>query len=184
MTVHFAEHPFHTMMLPSSKLAMIRARVIKKDPVAIYFIGEKYRDGMMGLRKDLRKALELFTQAAELGSNDALCHLGVAYQCGKGVQEDKAKAVHFWSKAAMQGHVESRHNLGMSEGKKGSYDRAAKHFLISAKMGDEDSLEMFKKYYMAGGATREQYTEALKGYQDAVEGTKSHDRDEAKRIGY
>ena len=37
---------------------------------------------------------------------------------------------------------------------------------------------------MRGIATKEQYTEALKGYQDAVEETKSHDRDEAKRLGY
>ena len=29
-------------------------------------------------------------------------------------------------------------------------------------------------------ATKEQYTEALKGYQDAAEKMKSHDRDEAK----
>ena len=31
-----------------------------------------------------------------------------------------------------------------------------------------------------GVATKEQYAEALKGYQDAVEETKSHDRDKAK----
>ena len=33
---------------------------------------------------------------------------------------------------------------------------------------------------MGGMATKEQYAQALKGYQDAVEETKSHDRDEAK----
>ena len=35
---------------------------------------------------------------------------------------------------------------------------------------------------VAGIATKEQYSEALKGYQDAVEEMKSHDRDEAKRL--
>ena len=59
-----------------------------------------------------------------------------------------------------------------------------RHFLISAKMGDKDSVEKIKKMFMAGLATKEQYAEALKGYQDAVEEMKSHDRDEAKRLGY
>ena len=39
--------------------------------------------------------------------------------------------------------------------------------------------------FMGGVATKEQYAETLKGYQDAVEKMKSHDRDEAnKRLGY
>ena len=48
-------------------------------------------------------------------------------------------------------------------------------------MGDEDSVENVEEYFMAGVATKEQYLQALKGYQDAVEETKSHDRDEAMR---
>ncbi|EJK60547.1 hypothetical protein THAOC_19077 [Thalassiosira oceanica] len=82
----------------------------------------------------------------------------------------------------MKGHAESRHNLGCIEGEKGNYDRAARHLLISAKMGQRDSVEMIKQMFTAGLATKEQYAEALKGYQDAVEETKSHDRDEAKRL--
>ena len=35
---------------------------------------------------------------------------------------------------------------------------------------------------MAGIATKEQYVQALKGYQDAVEEMKSHDRDSVKAI--
>ena len=37
---------------------------------------------------------------------------------------------------------------------------------------------------MMGLATKEQYSQALKGYQDAVQDTKSRDRDEAKKIGF
>jgi len=81
-------------------------------------------------------------------------------------------------------HVESRHNLGICDGSKGDCDRAVRHFLISAKMGDKDSLEIIKKMFMDGLAMKDQYTEALKGYQDAEEEMESHDRDEAKRLGY
>ena len=77
--------------------------------------------------------------------------------------------------------VESRYNLGCYEYEaERNYDRAAKHFLISAKMGHKNSLENIKRLFMAGDATREQYADALKGYQDAVEEMKSHDRDDAK----
>ena len=43
--------------------------------------------------------------------------------------------------------------------------------------GAKDSVEMIKDLFMGGIATNDQYARALKGYQDAVEGMKSHDRD-------
>ena len=164
----------------ADRLAMVQVRVAKNDPQAIHFLGLKYYSGGLGLRKDIRRAYELYTEAAELGSIEALFSLGCAYFDGEDVQEDKAKAFEFFTKAAMQGHVPSRHNLGLIEENKGNYGRAVRHFLISAKMGDEDSLEMIKDMFMSRRATKEQYTEALRGYQDAVEETKSPQRDEAK----
>jgi len=80
----------------------------------------------------------------------------------------------------MQGQVESRFNLGCNDVEKGDYGNAVRHLSISAKMGHENSLGTIKNMFMSGLATNEQYAEALKGYQDAVEEAKSHDRDEAK----
>ncbi|EJK74851.1 hypothetical protein THAOC_03444 [Thalassiosira oceanica] len=164
-------------------LAMVQTRLEKKDPEAINFLGAEYYYASLGMRKDIRKAVELWSEAAKLGSIEALCHLGVAYYEGEEVQQDKAKGVEFFKRAAMQGHIESRVKLGTIEGKKGNHERAAKHFQISAKMGDERSLENIKRAYMAGFATKEQYGQALKGYQEALEEMKSHDRDEAKKLG-
>ena len=163
---------------------MIQARAEKKDPEAIYFLGLKYFFGEVGLQKDMRRAVKLWTEAAELGSVEALFDLGNSYCNGDGVQQDDAKGAEFYKKAAMQGHVESRYNLGTLEGEKGNYDRALRHFLIPAKMGLIHSLEKIKQMFMDGLATKEQYSRALKGYQDAVEETKSHDRDEATRLGF
>jgi len=87
---------------------MVQARVEKKDPAAINLLGGKYAQGGLGLRKDVRRAVELWTEAAELGSIGALFNLGIAYDLGKGVEQDKTKAVHYWTKAAMQGHFPSR----------------------------------------------------------------------------
>jgi len=164
-------------------LATIRARVAKKDPAAILFLGQNYFFGQRGLQKDTRRAVKLWEEAAELGSIEALYNLGTAYSLGNGVQKDEAKRTQFWARAAMQGHVESRHNLGCIEGKKGEHDRAARHFLISANMGYKKSIDTIKRMFIDGEATKDQYAGALKGYQVAVEEIKSHDRDEAKRLG-
>jgi len=162
------------------RLAMIQARVEKKDPVAINNLGEQYNFGELGLRKDRRRAFELYNEAAELGSIEALYNLGNAYDRGEVVQKDEAKGNHFYEKAAMQGHVESRHNLGCSEGNEGNHDRAVRHFLVSAKMGYIASVEAIKTMFLRGTATKGQYALALRGYQAAVEEMKSLDRDEAK----
>jgi len=49
-------------------------------------------------------------------------------------------------------------------------------------MGHKESVDIIKEFFMNGAATKEQYTEALRGYQDAVEEMKSHDRDEARKL--
>ena len=165
---------------------MLRARVEKKDPEAIHSLGKDYHYGSKGLQKDMRKAVELYNEAAELGSIDALYSLVRLYHSGEGVQQDKNKAIQLWTKAAMKGHAESRYILGCWEVEREYPDRALRHFLISAKMGLKESLESIKEQYMSmfGNVTKEQYAEALKGYQDAVEEMKSHDRDEDNRMGY
>ena len=94
--------------------------------------------------------------------------------------EDKTKGIEFYKKAAMQGHSQARHNLGSHEGRQGNYDRAARHLLISSKMGFDLSVERIKETFKEQLATKEQYAQALKGYQDAVEEMKSSDRDEAQ----
>ncbi|EJK67100.1 hypothetical protein THAOC_11911 [Thalassiosira oceanica] len=164
-------------------LAMVRARVAKRDHEAIFFLGQQYFYGQLGLQKDMRKGVELYTEAVYFGSVDALFNLGLAYYKGEGVQKDVAKAAEFYEKAAMQGCPLSRHRLGCYEIKfRGNYDRAVRHFLISAKMGHEESVETIKEMFKAGVATKEQYAEALKGYQDAAEEMKSHDRDEVSAL--
>jgi len=176
--------PFCRTPLPKNDvgmLAMVQARVEKKDPEAIYFLGDKYFFGRLGLQKDMRRAIELYIEAAELGSIDARYSLGAVYYHGEGVQQDKAKAVEYYKKAAMKGHVESRYNLGFFERVKGNDDRAIKHYLISAKMGHKDSVEKLKKMFMEAIATKDHYAQALKGCHDAVEEMESHDRDEWRK---
>ncbi|EJK69837.1 hypothetical protein THAOC_08866 [Thalassiosira oceanica] len=162
---------------------MIQKRVSKGDAEAINHLGNKYYYGEPGLTEDVPRAIELWMEAAELGSVEAHYQLGVAYHYVDGVEEDKPRGIHHWQEAAMKGHVRSRHMLGVSEYIQGNYQLAVRHWMISANMGHEKSLNAIKKMFMRGQATKAQYAEALRGYGDANEEMKSHQRKEAKRLG-
>ena len=167
----------------AATLAMIQKRVDKRDAAAIYHLGNKYYFGTLGLAKDVPRAIELWTEAAELGSLAAYSELGRAYYTGEGVKEDKSRGIRHCQHSAMKGHTVSRHNLGGAEFINGNRELAVQHWMISAKMGYQDSLSDIKDMFMKGHATKAQYAEALRGYGDAVEEMKSHQREEAKRLG-
>ncbi|EJK53157.1 hypothetical protein THAOC_27462, partial [Thalassiosira oceanica] len=126
--------------------------------------------------------LELWTEAALLGDLDAHFQLGRMYFCGEGVEKDEARGIRHWQHAAIQGHPESRCLLGYFEDKSGNHELAVQHLLISAKMGLQKSLNEIKGMFMKGHASKAHYAEALNGYQNALEETKSPQREEAKKF--
>ena len=50
--------------------------------------------------------------------------IATAYVNGRGVAEDKKKAIHYLELAAMGGDADSRHNLGVFEERDGNHHRA------------------------------------------------------------
>ncbi|EJK56138.1 hypothetical protein THAOC_24033 [Thalassiosira oceanica] len=162
-------------------LAQLQTRTDAKDPVATMFLASQYYYGSYGLEKDVPRAIELYTEAAEGGSAEAHAALGKMYYEGEGVEQNQSKGIGHWELAAMQGNVTARCSLGHHEFDEGNYERALRHYLISAKMGCDDSLKTIKNMFAAGLATREQYAGALRGYQVAVEEMKSPQRDEEAR---
>ena len=161
-------------------LKLVQARAKKKDPEAIKYLGDEYAHGKLGSEHDAARAVELWTEAAELGSADACYQLGVAFITGKGVEKNVERGVRFYEKAAMLGQPEARNYLGNYECERGNYDRAVRHLIISAKMGHAPSLKFIKKLFKDGHATKSQYSKALMGYRDAMEEMKSPEREEAK----
>ena len=152
------------------------------DPIGTYNFGICYRDGKYGLPQDYTKALELCHRAGELGYASAYTNVGFAYQRGRsrGVERDEKKARYYWELAAMGGDEEgARHNLGCKEWQAGKMDRALKHFMIAVSGGVSHSLDMIKKMYSNGDATKEDYTKALQSYQEHLSEMKSPQRDEA-----
>ena len=167
----------------ASQLAMVQKRVDKGDAEAIHWLGQKYFHGELGLEKDVPRAIELWTEAAGLGSLAAHGQLGCVYYNGDSVEEDKPRGINHWQQAAMKGNALSRHNLGAVENSYGNHQLAVQHLMISAKMGFEVSLNVIKLFFKKGVATKVQYAEALLGFRDVVEEMKSPQREDAKRLG-
>jgi tetratricopeptide (TPR) repeat protein len=149
------------------------------DSMAIHTLGCKHSVGNMGLPQDYNKAVELWLRAGELGCVEAYCNVGNAYYTGRGVESDAKKANHYWELAAMRGVVDARYNLGVNEERAGNYDRAVKHFMISAIAGDDDSLEKIRKCYLNGWATKDDFEKALRAHKEAKDGMRSDQRDAA-----
>ena len=155
----------------------VMKRVKKNDPVAMIDMGKKhYHEG------DYRKALEFHRKAAALGEIAAHFCLGDLYYNGNGVEKDVNKAIHHLEQAAIGGHTAARQLLVDHEQKNGRYERAAKHLIINANLGCEESLQHVKTSYIRGICSKEDYAAALRGYQAAVNETKSAEREEAEYI--
>ena len=166
---------------------MMKKLVERDNPIAIYNLAGYYHRGENGFPKDVAKAIELIAKSGELGYNRGYANLGESYRKGDGVAKDEKKAVHYWELAAKMGHIIARHNLGTMELRAGNWERAFKHFAISAKAGVEPSLDVIRDDYKKGLSTgievvtKDQYAEALRGYQKSQAELASDSREEWAR---
>ena len=152
-------------------IQQIMKRVDAGDAEAINNLGFYYSQGMYGLPRDFDKALELRLQAAELGHKNAYYNIGNAHLCGRGV--------HYWELGAMRGCATARHILGAVEERVDNTERALKHFMLAVRSGSNTSLKEIQKLFANGKATKDDYTKALRIYQEYISEVKSPQREEA-----
>jgi tetratricopeptide (TPR) repeat protein len=147
------------------------------DPAALCQMGKHhFNEG------DYETAVKYFTKAAELGNASAHYSLSIFYRDGEGVEKDVKKQVYHLEEAAIGGHPDARHYLGGAEVNNGRYERARKHWIIAANLGFHDSLKGLKGLHEIGQASKEEYADALRAYQAAVDATKSSQREEAEHF--
>ena len=156
---------------------LLMKRIKVNDPVAMCFMGTKrFHEG------DLKAAFEYWTRAVALGNVEAHFQLSTLYGEGIGVEKDETRERHHAELAAIGGHPGARHNLGCVEKENGRIERAAKHWIISAKLGDDESLKSVKSLYKIQYISKDVFATALRGYQTAIEATKSPQREEAAEV--
>jgi hypothetical protein len=169
----YCREPFPKTKEEGDKRSM--KRIKKNCPVAMREMGRKrYREG------DYGTAFEYLTKAADLGDAGAHYALSCMYHKGDGVEKDMKEQVYHAEQAAIGGHPNARFNLGYYEFQNGRFKRAVKHLIIAANLGYHDSLEGLRHLYADGHATKEEYANALRAYQAAVDATKSSEREKAE----
>jgi hypothetical protein len=165
-------------LLPESKEEHdknMMERIKKNDPVAMTAMGKTHHQ-----KGDYGNAFENYTMAAELGDVDAHFLLGAMYFEGLGVEKDEKKWVYHCEQASNGGHPAARAVLAAHEMKNGRFERAAKHYIIAANLGHDNSLQEVKALFVKGIVSKEEYAAALRAHQAAVDATKSAEREKAE----
>ena len=153
---------------------LLRPRIEANDPVTL-----RTKGAIRFKKNDFKSAFEYWSKAATLG--DAEAHYQLSFLCkdGRGVEKDMKRAEHHLEQAAIKGHPCVRHNLGWFEEQRGKIDRAARHFIIAAKLGLDMSLQRLKELHKFGFISKDDFATALRGHQAAIDATKSPQREEA-----
>lgn len=152
-------------------------RIEVNDPIALSQMGTERYD-----EEAYISAFGYWTRAAALGNVDAHYRLGSLYRDGEGVEKDEKRAVWHFEEAAIAGHPIARHNLGWLEVVNDRMDRAAKHWIIAAKLGFDVSLRNVKSAYKDGHVSKEDFAAALRGHHAAIVAMKSPQREEAYEL--
>jgi tetratricopeptide (TPR) repeat protein len=167
--------PFCRHSIPKSldeTIQIIMKRVAANDPVAMRQMGTyRYSAG------DYNGAFEYYTKAAGLGDLGAHYELSVLYDEGKGIAKDKKKRLHHLEEAAIGGHPSARYNLACVEWNNGRKDRAIKHWIIAANLGNDVSLKPLKMSFQMGLMSKEDFAASLRAHQAAIDATKSPQRE-------
>ena len=85
----------------AKKAAKLMARASEQIPAAKYYLSSFYEKGE-GVKKDIKKSVELLKEAAEGGVGCAQCALGDKYMTGDVVEKDYVKAAKLYLEAEAQ----------------------------------------------------------------------------------
>ena len=175
-TCPFCREPMSKSKEEEDKLQM--KRVEANDPDAMCKHGvEEYNKG------DFRSAFEYFTKASEFGHAEAHFKLAMLYETGEGVEKDEGKEMYHYEEAAIGGHPNARYNLGCVEWENNdNTERAVKHWIISATLGEGDSIKILREFYESGDISKKEFASALRAYQTAVVATQSPQRKDAEEF--
>ena len=145
----------------TEKVEELMKRAEANDASVMNLLGSWYYHGEGGVQQDQVKAMELWTQAANLGSSQAHYHLGYEYR----QRGELKKAKFHYEAAAMAGQEVARFNIGGSEYSSGNIERAIKHFIAMQNLIE------------SGSVSRESIGSTLTAYNNSCAEMRSEERD-------
>ena len=108
----------------------------------MFRLGGLYEKGI-GVKKDLIRARDLYTAAAERGNAKAMHNLAVLYADGFDGKPDYPAAIKWFRMAAARGVPDSQYNLGVlyarGIGVEQNFGESFRWFALAAQAGDQDA---------------------------------------------
>lgn len=121
----------------------------------------------------LQSAAQLYSEAAGLGSSDAMYRLGRAYDKGRGVSRDVVQAARWFALASTANHPTAMASLGTmneyGEGVPRNLVEALRLYRLSADAGDPSGLANLAFLYSQGKGVARKVAEARHLYRRAAD---------------
>jgi TPR repeat protein len=156
-------------LTPQEGLARLRRHEANNVPEASVALGNAFRDGTHGLRRNPKTALKQYKRGAELGSVEAMCLLGFQYKLGAlGVKLDRRKAKSWYQRAADRGHAASQFNLSNSLRDEGAIEEAFRYCRLAAEQGFTDAELHLGDHYIYGHGVGRDPVEARRWWTRAA----------------
>ena len=166
-------------MSDETLVALRGKRVELKDPHALCDLAIDYGYGQNGLSVDHTKCVDLMRQSAGLGCPDAHYKLGIYHYNGEmGLEQNEEETLKYYTRAAEDGHVQARHNLGCMESNNGNRVAGMRHWRLAASGGDRNSMNCLIDYFEAGLLQHPILAETMQAFYRARAEMKSEDRDQ------
>lgn len=125
-----------------------------------------------GPGKDYEEAFELAQKSAAQNNGDGIWALALAYEHGRGVRRNVAKAIEYYRKGADMGHAASQHSLACyyMRGEKVQKDMELAFDLIlkSANQGYGLAMKDAGRCYQFGHGTADDMAKAIEWYEKAL----------------
>lgn len=153
---------------PDSVETYINKLVESNDIGSINYAGNVLLEAKYD-NKNLVKAFELYTIAANLGSTDGLHNMGLCYEKGYGTEKDPEKAFEYYLKAAetyefADYYIYVGYCYEYGIGVEKDIDKAIEYYELSTKDGDGSGWSDIGYIYEQGKSVDRDYYKALEYY--------------------
>ncbi len=139
----------------------------------LYKRAKNYQYGNGGLKKDLKKALELFMQAANKGHAKSMTDVGWMNENGFGTSRNMHVAFEYYQKAADKGERMAINNLGWMYTKGNvvsvNYAKAVELYEKAIALGEPLAMTNLGWMYETGKGVPVDYSQAFKYYKKAAD---------------
>ena len=114
---------------------------------ALMSIANRYDAGSYGVNRDIERAFNLYSIAADIGYSEAQYNLGSMYEKGDGTKKNEDKSIEWYTKSAMNGYIPAFYSVAVMNYKKSHPDKLTAYawFTIASASGNNQSRYWINK---------------------------------------